>query len=182
MALFHGTNMAIGKIDLNKGRKRVDFEKEFYLTDKYGTARDWAIRKVELEGEGIPTVLCYEFNADVYNLNGLRFPAIPEYEWLEFICSNRCISLESSHNKEPRHNYHWVSGSIADDKVVDVVAEYMREEITVNEAIQRLCALPQTYQLSLHTSEALSFIDDVNVSYKQLRKGRWTHNWIKRTA
>lgn len=186
MTFYHATNMLIERIDLKKSRNRVDFGKGFYLTDKFGTAREWAIRKVELEGEGVPTVLCYKINPDVYKLDGLRFANTPELEWLEFICSNRTIKHVDSPGtpiqKEPRHDFNWISGPIADDKVVDVVAEYMRGEVTIDVAIRRLRVLPQTYQLSLHTSEALSFVDEDDVLYKQIKKGRWTQNWIKRKA
>ena len=180
MLYYHGSNLAIDKINLEKSRNRVDFGKGFYLTDKYGTAKDWAIRKAALEGEGIPTVLCYEINPNVFELPGLRFPNDPGLEWLEFICSNRRTSPSYPEKKEPRHGYDWLSGPIADDKVVDVVAEYMRDEVTAEAAIERLCVLPRTYQFSLHTSEALTFVDDANVLYKQLKKGRWTQYWIKR--
>ena len=181
MTLYHGSNMLLGKIDLQKSRNRVDFGKGFYLTDKFGTARDWAIRKVELEGEGIPTIIAYEIRPAVYSLFGSRFPNIPNFEWLEFICANRRIQVPGLSMNEPRHDYHWVAGPIADDKVVDVVAEYMRKEITADEAIGRLRALPQTYQVSLHTLAAIEYIDDVFVQYRQLKKGRWAQNWMKRT-
>ena len=172
--------MVIDKISLSKSRNRVDFGKGFYLTDRIGTAQSWAIRKVELESEGIPTILCYEISSDLYNLYGQRFPDDPDYKWLEFICSNRRINPPNSHPKEPRHDYCWVSGAIADDKVVDVVAEYQRGEITGNEAILRARALPKTYQLSLHTAEAIGFVDDTNVVFKQLKRGVWSQSWNKR--
>jgi len=182
MAFYHATNLLIYRIDLSLGRNRVDFGKGFYLTDKFGTARDWAIRKVELEGEGTPTVLSYEIDSGLYTLPGMRFAAIPGIEWLEFICSNRRFDSSGSNKKEPRHDHHWVAGPIADDKVVDVVAEYMRDEIAANKAIERLKALPQTYQLSLHTSEALAFVDEGKVFYKQYRNGRWSQNWMARVS
>ena len=121
----------------------------------------------------------YEVNADVFSLPGKRFSLIPELEWLEFICSNRRMGLPGSVQSEPRHGYHWVSGPIADDKVVDVVSEYMREEVSADVAIDRLRVLPQTYQISLHSASALSYVDDVNMMYRQLKRGRWTQNWIK---
>jgi len=180
VTFYHGTYTLIERIDLSKSRNRVDFGKGFYLTDTFETARDWSIRKVELEGEGIPTVLSYEINADVFLLPGLRFSSTPDIEWLEFICSNRRFNPLGTNKKEPRHNYNWLAGPIADDKVVDVVAEYMRKEISSEAAIRRLCALPKTYQLSLHTSKAISYVDEVKVYYKQLKKGLWTQNWIRR--
>ena len=180
MRFYHGTNMVIDAIDLAKSRNRVDFGKGFYLTDKIGTAQIWAIRKVELEGEGIPTILCYETGADLYSLHGQRFPDDPDIEWLSFICSNRRNTRPASTQKEPRHDFNWVSGAIADDKIVDVVAEYLRGETTCEEAIRRARALPKTYQLSLHTAVAISYVDDTNVIYKQLKRGSWSQNWIKR--
>ena len=179
MILYHGTNMMIGKIDLSRSRKRVDFGKGFYLTDKLGTAYDWAIRKVELEGEGVATVFCYEIDPELFTLSGLRFPNTPETSWLEFICSNRRMDAPNPNANEPRHGFNWLSGPIADDKVVDVVAEYMRTEITAESAIARLRVLPQTYQVSLHTVEAISFVNELNVTYKQLKNGRWSQAWRK---
>jgi len=73
-----------------------------------------------------------------------------------------------------------VSGAIADDKVVDVVAEYLRGKITNVEAIRCAKALPKTYQLSLHTLAAINFVDDINVTYRQLKKGRWLPGWTTR--
>ena len=180
MTFYHGSNMLIGEIDLKRSRNRVDFGKGFYLTDKFGTASDWAIRKVELESEGIPTVIAYEINSAIYSLSGLRFPSVPELEWLEFICTNRRINPSDLAMIEPRHYFDWVTGPIADDKVVDVVAEYMRQDIDADAAISRLRALPHTFQLSLHTRAALAYVDDVNVLYRQLKNGRWSQTWIKR--
>jgi len=179
MNFFHGTNMLIERIDISIGRNRVDFGKGFYLTDKFGTARDWAIRKVELEGEGTPTVINYTIDPDIFLLKGLRFSSSPDIEWLEFICSNRRFDPSGSTGKEPRHDFNWLAGPIADDKVVDVVAEYMRKEIAAETAVRRLCALPQTYQLSLHTTDAICFIDEDKALYKQLKRGLWSQNWIK---
>ena len=86
MVFYHATNALIYTIDLSKSRNRLDFGKGFYLINKLGTAYDWAIRKVELEGEGIPTVLSYNINEDLYSILGLKFSNLPNQEWLDFIC------------------------------------------------------------------------------------------------
>ena len=180
MKFYHGTNMIIDLINLERSRNRVDFGKGFYLTDKIGTAQIWAIRKVELEGEGIPTILCYEIDTGLYDLYGQRFPDGPSIEWLNFICSNRRGNPTTISIKEPRHGFNWVSGAIADDKVVDLVSEYLRNETSGEEAIRRAKALPKTFQLSLHTDDAISYVNDNNVIYKQLKRGNWSKNWIAR--
>ncbi|MCL2250060.1 MAG: DUF3990 domain-containing protein [Oscillospiraceae bacterium] len=179
MALYHGTNEKIGIIDLSKGRVRTDFGKGFYLTGKPDTAFRWAANKVDLSG-GTATVLRYEINNDLFSTYGKRFSDIPDLDWLEFICQNRHREANKAEKIEPRHDYNWVSGPIADDKVYDVVKNYMAGEITAEVAIQKARALPQTFQLSLHTTLALSFVDDLGVYFKQYKNNGWSREWIKR--
>ena len=92
MAFYHGTNLLIGNIDLSKCRNRTDFGNGFYLTDKLETAYKWAANKMEF-ADGIATVLRYEINNKLFTVNGKKFNVTPDLEWLEFICSNRNISL-----------------------------------------------------------------------------------------
>ena len=179
MIFYHGTNKKIEMIDLSKCRLRTDFGKGFYLTDKLGTAQGWATRKTLLHG-GTPTVLRYEINNEIDNLPGKLFERIPSSEWLEFICSNRLNNTKNAPAKEPRHNHNWVSGPIANDRIADVVDEYLAGEITIDLAIQRARALPQTYQLSLHTLDAIRFVDEANAYYKQFKNNKWTKNWLRR--
>jgi len=178
MAYVHGTNDIIGFIDLNRCRDRTDFGKGFYLADKIGTAMNWASRRAMISG-GVPTMMQYYIDKGLYQLQGKRFETVPSLEWLEFICFNRRLKLKGAMDTEPRHDFHWVSGPIADDKIVDVVDEYIEEEITAEEAVRRARVLPQTFQLSIHTQEAINFINDVGAQYKQFKNGRWTKDWRK---
>ena len=179
MVFYHGTNDIIGTINLSKSRNRTDFGKGVYLTDKIGTAQDWAMSRTELRG-GTPTVLSYEVNDTVFKLHGRRYETLPTLEWLDFITFNRQISSEHSSRKEPRHDYHWVSGAIADDRIADVVDDYLTGDTTADEAIRRARVLPQTYQLCLHTPDAVDFVNEDSVTYRQFKNGRWSKDWIKR--
>jgi len=176
---FHGTNSIIGVVDLNKSRLRTDFGKGFYFANKIGTAQGWATRRSMVSG-GIPTILQYEISSDLFNLKGKKFHNNPTIEWLEFISHNRQHSYTGSDKGEPRHDYNWVSGSIANDDIADVVDEFLAGEITAEAAVHRARALPQTYQLSLHTQLAAEIISEKNVSYRQFKNGRWTKDWLKR--
>jgi hypothetical protein len=181
--LYHGTNQIIGKIDLSKGRMRTDFGLGFYLSGKIGTAQDWAISKTLLLG-GIPTVLQYELSEGYKELYGHRFSETPSDEWLDFVVFNRKLNFQGNNGnngkKEPRHEYNWVSGPIADDNMNTVVKEYIAGNISKDEAIHRARILPQTFQICLHTTEAIGFIDEGNVPYRQLKNGKWSKNWINR--
>jgi len=179
MAYYHGTNTIISRVDFSLGRSRTDFGKGFYLASKVKTAQGWATRRAMISG-GTPTILRYEFGDDLFKLDGKRFSNEPSHEWLEFISFNRQRKHKGMSGKEPRHEYHWVSGPIANDDIADVVDEYLAGDITSEEAVFRARALPQTYQLSLHTHLASDLVDESMVSYKQFKNGRWTKDWLKR--
>jgi len=173
MYLYHGTTAKIGAIDFTKCRLRTDFGRGFYMTDKMGTARDWAVGKPSIEVR-VPTVMRYEFNDAIFtdtSVDRQRFNA-PDKAWLDFVKDNRRKESTLMVSKEPRHNYDVVSGPIADDKVVDVVIEYCNSIISAEEAITRIKALPSVIQVSIHTALALSYI--LSVSYSQRKSSKWS--------
>jgi len=98
---------------------------------------------------------------------------------LEFISHNRQRTFSDSDKREPRHDYNWVSGPIANDDIADVVDEHLAGEITVETAVHRARALPQTYQLSLHTQLTLEMVSEKSVLYRQFKNGRWIKDWLK---
>jgi len=175
--MYHGTNMLIGKINLEKSRLRTDFGKGFYLTDSIETARNWAARRVSAVG-GVATVIRYDISSDVYKLPGKRFENTPTSQWLEFIVMNRKRREKSSSMNEPRHAHCWVSGPIADDKIANVVEDYITGDITTEEAIILARAIPQVFQLSLHTLSSLDMVDYNSVHIKQFKDSKWSKDWI----
>jgi len=176
MIMYHGTTTVIEKVDFDKSRLRLDFGKGFYLADKQGTAHIWAKNKVIQLGQGLPVIMAYTVDTGIFDTHGKRFGLSPDEEWLDFICFNR----RRGKGEEPRHKYNWVSGSIADDKIYNVADDYMDGIININEAINRAKALPQTYQLSLHTPESLKFLNEDEVLYKHFKSNGWSKDWIKR--
>ena len=171
--------MVIGEINLKKCRLRTDFGRGFYLTDSIETAQNWAARRVSATG-GVATIIRYEISNDVFMRPGKRFDSIPSLEWLEFIVMNRKRNAKSELMDEPRHKYCWVSGPIADDKIADVVENYLAGDINSVEALALARALPQVFQLSLHTQSSLSVIDENSVQIKQFKDGKWSKDWVLR--
>ena len=184
MVVYHGTNVVIDKINIDKCKLRTDFGKGFYFTGKMGTAQEWAINRTDARGTGIPTVLSYNIDFEgLKKLHGIMFPDIPSIEWLNFIGMNRKKRPKSATAKEPQHDYHWVSGPIADDSMNDVVEEYLAGDMMADAAIRRAKILEHTYQLSIHTPEGLAYVDELNVLYRQRKGGRWLPrdpNWDMR--
>jgi len=173
MILYHGTISKIGVIDLNKCRLRTDFGRGFYLTDKLGTARDWAFGKPSIDIR-VPTVIRYNVNEALFSDKAVKILKFdePSKEWLDFVKDNRRSDKSDSSLNEPRHCYDIVCGPIANDKVFDVVIEYCNNLITAEEAIPRLKALPSVIQISFHTTLALSYILSASISQRENKK--WT--------
>ena len=178
--MYHGTNKTIGRINLANSRLRTDFGKGFYMADSIETAQNWAARRVSVVG-GVATILRYDVSDEVFRLPGKRFDVAPSHDWLEFIVENRKRKIKSdSLASEPRHEYNWVSGPIADDKIADVVEDYLAGDIGADEAIALARALPQVFQLSLHTPSSLEAVDENRVYIKHFKESKWSRDWILR--
>jgi len=172
---YHGTNIVIGNIDLSHSRSRTDFGKGFYMGNNLGVARRWAVSQSMIAET--PTVMRYTLSDTVFNFNDSRLKRLwftaPTVEWLDFIRDNRRTIGPYVQNTEPRHDYDLVYGPIADDKIADVVDEYIDGIITAEQAIRRTKVITSVFQLSFHTPFALTFIDQVLTEYQQRTNGAW---------
>ena len=173
----HGTNTVIAEIDLSHSRSRTDFGKGFYMGNNLGEARKWA--KSQSLATETPIVMRYVlsdavFNLEDGNLNRLWF-SFPTVEWLDFVRHNRRASATAVQNKEPRHDYDIVYGPIANDKIADVVDEYIDGLISAEEAIRRARVIPSVFQMSFHTPLALTYIDQtLTESQHFLKSNKWS--------
>ena len=171
--LYHGTNQVIREIDLDKSKLRTDFGKSFYLGSNLGIAREWA--KSRAGFSGTPIVMRYKFDARAFDdkfLKVCKFESTT-VEWLNFVRDNRSRNKSNANTPEPRHSYDIVSGAIANDKVNFVIADYMNELITADEAIRRVKAISSVVQVSFHTPLALSYLE-APPQYQQMHEnGKW---------
>ena len=176
MIFYHGTNQKIENINFDKSRLRTDFGKGFYMSDKLGNARDWAVDKSSFTET--PTVMRYELTVTLFedgNISYLRFDK-PTIEWLNFVRDNRRKSTDNFNMNEPRHSYDVVSGPIANDKVAIAVDKYCKGILTVEETLIEVKTIKNVFQLSMHTQLALEYI--ISVFYSQLNNKRWSE-WVK---
>lgn len=136
IVLYHGSNVAIDKIDLEKGAKDKDFGKGFYLTDIQQQAQAMALRKVRIMGTGVPVISTYGFDdSSLTNgrLNVKVFSDTPTQEWAEFILRNRHASRTGF-----RHTYDIVIGPVADDGVAFQLEQYEDGIINLRTLVERL--------------------------------------------
>lgn len=132
--LYHGSNVAIEKIDLSKSRPYKDFGRAFYLSADEQQAWDRAYAAITLWG-GVPQVTAFEFDELELvsgSLNVLRFDAYTE-AWADFIFANRNTRKPAYH-----HDYDIVYGPIANDKVGEQVALFKGGYISKERFLQKL--------------------------------------------
>ena len=90
MILYHGSNMSIEQIDLEKSKPNKDFGKGFYLSECEEQAMKMANFKSALLG-GEPIVTRFEFDNSLMNSEALRTKIFEDYseEWADFVFANR---------------------------------------------------------------------------------------------
>lgn len=135
MILYHGSNVAIDKIDLNLCKPYKDFGRGFYLTDIQSQAEDMAIRRVKLADWGSPIVTTYEFDERILNdksINVLVFPSV-SVKWAEFVLNNRDVN-----HKGFTHDYDVVVGPVANDTVAFQLRRYLFGAITLESLVKEL--------------------------------------------
>lgn len=161
MILYHGTNVEIEKISLDKCRPYKDFGKGFYLTEIGEQAEKMATRTVKLFG-GKPIVNIYEATDALYdndNLKILRFEKISN-EWARFVMENR-----SKTEQLKNQNYDIVTGPVADDDIATSFRLFQDGDITDIELVRRLTFAKPNHQVVFLTSKSLSFLKKKGVYY-----------------
>lgn len=133
--LYHGSNVAIENIDLNKSNKGKDFGCGFYLNPNYDQALSMAQTKVAFLEIGSPIVTSFEFDLEGAEAAGLNVKQFDDYseEWAEFIVLNR-----KNKSKEQAHDYDIVIGPIADDKVGLQVRLFVEGTMDIDKLIARI--------------------------------------------
>ena len=131
MKLYHGSNILITQIELNKSKPNKDFGKGFYLSDSYQQAFEMAkFKSFQLGGE--PIVSEFEFDDKGLSRFELKTKSFLDYseEWIDFIIDNR--------NGIKEHDFDFVYGPIADDKVGRQLRLFNDNDITKQQLIERL--------------------------------------------
>ena len=155
MILYHGSNMTIEQIDLDKSKPNKDFGKGFYLSESETQALEMAAFKTSLLG-GEPVVTKFEFDASVMQSTDLRIKVFKEYseEWADFVFANR------EGNEVER--YDIVYGPIANDKIGLQIRKLKDGSIDKAEFLNRLKYMKGvTYQYFFGSERAVKYLTRV---------------------
>lgn len=153
LELYHGSNVAIDKIDLSKGHINKDFGKGFYLTTLPQQAMEMAKRKARQFLDAKPVVTTFLFDENELTsgeLNVKVFHAVSE-EKAMFILQNRKASLTGFH-----HDYDIVVGPVADDSVVQQLDLFEMGLISLSQLVEALRYHDLNNQYFFGTERAVS--------------------------
>lgn len=152
MILYHGSNVRVVEIDLNKSKPFKDFGKGFYLSDNEVQAIEMANFKHSILG-GAPIVSKFEFDKSGIYSSNLSFKIFEDYsnEWLDFIIANR--------EGHPTLKYDFVYGPIANDNVGLQLRKFKDGSIDKTELLNRLKYMKGiTYQYFFGSKKALEYL------------------------
>lgn len=131
MRLYHGSNILIDRIDLDKSRPFKDFGSGFYLSADEAQAKEMAVFKAMLSG-GEPLVTEFEFDEAILTSDTFSVKMFTEYseEWADFVFANReGLDVE---------RYDRVYGPIANDRVGIQIRKLKDGSIDKTEFLNRL--------------------------------------------
>ena len=153
MILYHGSNVQIVEIDLQKSRPNKDFGRGFYLSADREQALRMAQFKTKIEG-GVPFVTEYEFDTSFLTNGELKVKTFDAYteEWAQFIFLNR-----NNRSSVQQHNYDIIYGPIANDYVGAQMMKYEEGDITLAELLENLKYMKGiTFQYFFGTERAIA--------------------------
>ncbi len=153
MTLYHGSNVYIESIDLEKSRPNKDFGRGFYLSDDQEQALRMGQLKVSIEG-GEPVLNTFLFDEQLLNNGEMKVKTFDSYtrEWADFIFLNR-----NNKSLNPAHDYDIVYGPIANDRVGVQISKYEAGDITLDQFMEKLKYMKGiTFQYYFGTKRAIS--------------------------
>ncbi len=156
--LYHGSNVLIGNIDLDKSRPNKDFGRGFYLSDDREQALRMGQLKVSIEG-GEPVLNTFLFDERLMHSGELKVRTFDSYtrEWADFIFLNR-----NNKSRKPAHDYDIVYGPIANDRVGVQIGKYEAGDITLDQFMEKLKYMKGiTFQYYFGTERAISMLQRI---------------------
>lgn len=158
--LYHGSNVNIDKIELERSRKGKDFGCGFYLNPNRQQAMDMAVRTTQRMMEGEPIVNAYSFDEASLKETSLNVKMFAEYsvEWAEFVLMNR-----RNLSDMPAHPFDIVVGPIANDTVGLQMRRFMQGYISIERMIDELRFNKPAMQYFFGTEKAVALLKKIEI-------------------
>jgi hypothetical protein len=149
MIVYHGSYIKIEEIDLSKSMPNKDFGKGFYVTKFYKHAESWSkVIGRKYKTEGFVTEFVFYDTEFTERLCKVKHFSSYNEEWLDFVVENR-------NPLGQKHNYDIVEGPVANDKVQNMIGDYLNGFISRNDFLKELKWHEDTHQICFCTVKSL---------------------------
>ena len=168
MILYHGTNLDIDRIDLEKCAPYKDFGKGFYTTTVFEQAKAMAVRKSRIFG-GDPCVISYEAPDDLLQNDTMNIKIFPSTskEWAVFIINNRNRDFTdfTSPDNNCDNKYEIVFGPVANDTLTTLIRQYQRGYIDSEILLKEMQYTAPSNQYSFHSQKTIGLLKKTGVQW-----------------
>jgi len=149
MEVYHGSIDIVAMPEIRKPNRTLDYGAGFYTTTDYQQACDWVRRHKNTASVGYVNV--YEVDLEIIRTANTLWFTKPTDEWIDFVDANR--------NKSGfTHNYDFVYGPVANDRVYAAFALYEARLINKSELLDMLKVYDLVDQLMFHTPASLKIL------------------------
>ena len=162
MILYHGSNVAVNAIQLDKCRPLKDFGKGFYTTTLYSQAAMMG-KRVATRFGGMPCVSAFSIDDDFRIRNDLSIRFFPEanIEWAMFVLNNRYPKTGDARTDEDNNldcQYDIVVGPVANDDLSIIFRLFERGIVSKETLVREMKYRKLTNQYSFHTERAVALL------------------------
>lgn len=151
MKLYHGSLEIVPQPEIRPSNRTLDYGSGFYTTTDFGQARDWVARHRAKTGVTEGYVNVYDVDIEAVRRGHTLWFDTPTEEWVDFVHANR-----TQHGFS--HDYDFVYGPVANDKVYAAFALYESGILGKQELIRELKTYVLVDQLLFHTPRALQHL------------------------
>ena len=147
--IYHGSLEKVPSPEIRQPNRTLDYGCGFYTTTSYKQAEDWVSRhRKDKPRPGCGYVNVYEVELDAVRAGNCLWFDAPTEEWVDFVYANL-------NDRNFTHNYDFVYGPVANDKVYAAFALYEAGLLGKRQLIMELKAYELADQLLMHTPASL---------------------------
>ena len=176
MILFHGSNVEIEKINLDKCKPNKDFGCGFYTTPSREQALNMAKRTVRIYHEGKLCITEFFFDDAILDDSGKAHSSLalnikrfnePCNEWAKFVINNRNQKFTDFQNPDCNIDckYDIVIGPVANDDITALIDVYLLGILSDEALTRELTFRDLSLQFSFHTEKSIKQLRRTGVHY-----------------
>ena len=158
MKVYHGSLEIVTNPEIRISDRTLDYGSGFYTTTDFDQARRWVERRKN-DGADAGFINVYEISKEAILEKKTLWFDFPSEDWVDFVHENRT-------NRNFKHDFDFVYGPVANDKVYAAFALYEDSLLNKQELIAELKTYVLVDQLLLHTEKALeclTFIESIKI-------------------